>query len=505
MDKIMDVALLPYYEWYATVAYPQYDAACLTVGTYFAPLASHVDSVAAEVGMTSSQFRFILSLFLCVFLSFGLRFTRRGLCRDVTVSMVGLALLYFSLNRTANYCVFAVLVAYMLLGRPVAMVAFTLTYLSWCHIYRMWTAYMSNDADFSAPLMIIVLKCIATCFNVADGRPGAKPSPTAAAALKKKPSLMEFLAFCFFFPGLLVGPVFDFCVYREFRSAPTLKRMLWRELGGKFLWVAFMGVLFVIGDTVMTLEMLNPSALATHWFGMQLLILSVVLCLQRARYYLVWYLAEASFVVCHLPQVTNADFWGTEFASSPASACNRWNHSVASWLQRYIYFRVSGQKKAGALAQLCTFIVSSVWHGFMPGYFFFFVSLSFLVTISKNLRTIFRSILFNPRTNAAGTGSTVPVHGPVTFFMYKFVATVCSILGMSYLGAPFLLMDFGIICRFYNHFAWSGHYLTFALLVASTVGARMVRSGSGSGKAQRKRDQTQEQATAPSGLSKKDQ
>jgi lysophospholipid acyltransferase len=53
-----------------------------------------------------------------------------------------------------------------------------------------------------------------------------------------------------------------------------------------------------------------------------------------------------------------------------------WNISVHEWLKNYVFMRMlpTGSRGKGiAKASFLTMMVSAIWHGFYPGFFFFFL------------------------------------------------------------------------------------------------------------------------------------
>ena len=56
-----------------------------------------------------------------------------------------------------------------------------------------------------------------------------------------------------------------------------------------------------------------------------------------------------------------------------------WNVSTNQWLNTYIYQRLGRTFRAN----LFTYLVSAVWHGFYPGYYFTFVSGAFYTALCR--------------------------------------------------------------------------------------------------------------------------
>lgn len=69
--------------------------------------------------------------------------------------------------------------------------------------------------------------------------------------------------------------------------------------------------------------------------------------------------------------------WGIEFSFRVKDFLDAWNVSVHKWLKYYVFLRMLDSTKRGGVQLkpiLITFLVSAVWHGFYPGYYFFFVA-----------------------------------------------------------------------------------------------------------------------------------
>lgn len=74
-------------------------------------------------------------------------------------------------------------------------------------------------------------------------------------------------------------------------------------------------------------------------------------------------------------RVENIRVWDIEFSYKVQEFFAAWNISVHMWLKHYVFLRMMKKgQKPGLLPILATFVMSAVWHGFYPGYFFFFVS-----------------------------------------------------------------------------------------------------------------------------------
>lgn len=80
--------------------------------------------------------------------------------------------------------------------------------------------FTSQRVDYSAMLMMMVLRISSCSFNFTDGQnPNAKEEldeSLVESSISKIPSFLEYIAFCFYFPALLAGPPFDFKYFQQY-------------------------------------------------------------------------------------------------------------------------------------------------------------------------------------------------------------------------------------------------------------------------------------------------
>lgn len=104
----------------------------------------------------------------------------------------------------------------------------------------------------------------------------------------------------------------------------------------------------------------------------------------RCKYYCVWSLSEGSCILSGFgyngmdtktgqhrwDRLSNYNLRYCELADSYKSLTNNWNIGANHWLKHYVYVRlVPPNTKPTTFAMVITYIVSSVWHGFHPGYY----------------------------------------------------------------------------------------------------------------------------------------
>ena len=132
-----------------------------------------------------------------------------------------------------------------------------------------------------------------------------------------------------------------------------------------------------------------------------------------------------------------------------------WNISVHEWLKYYVYLRLLNNKKRGgtnAFAALMSFSVSAIWHGFYPGFYFFFFG-CFIVDLWNKLalkvfsNELVRSILPEKLRNAC---LTVFYYIPCSYFAIAFkLLNFCDFhpvyMSMSYCVHLFFLLTIPIL------------------------------------------------------------
>lgn len=78
-------------------------------------------------------------------------------------------------------------------------------------------------------------------------------------------------------------------------------------------------------------------------------------------------------------KIESIDFMKFEFSGDIRVKVTHWNMCTQRWLRRYIYERIYTEQELrtnkfkASIAQLITFLLSAVMHGFYPGYYLFFM------------------------------------------------------------------------------------------------------------------------------------
>ena len=156
----------------------------------------------------------------------------------------------------------------------------------------------------------------------------------------------------------------------------------------------------------------------------------------------------------------NGDIAAIELAYSAQDAINNWNLHTSYWLKHYLYLRC---ERPGFLkplvghklyATLVTRLTAAFWHGFYPGYFFFF-GFSVLGSYAEDV--------CRRRVGPWFLKPTAPLHGykPV----YTLIGVVHTFVQVNYYGLAFVQLSLEKTLATWNTCYWCVHVLHVALVL----------------------------------------
>jgi hypothetical protein len=183
----------------------------------------------------------------------------------------------------------------------------------------------------------------------------------------------------------------------------------------------------------------------------------VALFFMRMKYYFAWKNAEGANNIWYAgfegfkknektgeleavgwENANNVDVLSFETAQNIGTSSKSWNKKTSNWLTRYIYFRTGSNLYA-------TYGMSAFWHGFYPGYYFFFLSMPLITACEREGRK-----KLTPRFSSK---------------LWGFICMVTTSVMANYLIQPFQLLSFswGLQALKDNYFF--GHILAVLFLV----------------------------------------
>ncbi|ODV58658.1 lysophospholipid acyltransferase [Ascoidea rubescens DSM 1968] len=387
-------------------------------------------------------------------------------------------------------------------------------HLMYSHIYAQFFIDPNADynenvgVDITGAQMVLVMKLTAFAWNIQDGLILSNPvtAPNCdlteiqkSKAIYKHPSILEYWAYCFFFPSLLTGPAFDYIDYENWltnnlfseipadkRPGKKRKRMIPKS-GRVSLWKAIQGVLWILLwfklTTIFSNKYLFERSFLSKNFFYKIFYLWVLSFTYRLKYYGAWSIAEASCILCGIgfngikinadksisfrwDKVQNIDPIGFETAQNVHIGLEAWNQNTNKWLKNYVYLRIKRKnRRAGFKSTLFTFLTSAMWHGTRPGYYLTFACGAFLQTCGRYYRRYFRPIFIE------SDGKTFKA----TKIYYDILCFLFTQLAFGYLVQPFVILDFNQslyawrTCYYYIHVIILGTFLVFRGPFAKSV------------------------------------
>ncbi|TFK43038.1 MBOAT, membrane-bound O-acyltransferase family-domain-containing protein [Crucibulum laeve] len=352
------------------------------------------------------------------------------------------------------------------------------------HVIRAVYGFSYETMEVTGPQMVLTMKLTTFAWNVWDGRRKAEDLDKwqTAKRVSEYPSLLEFLGYSFYFPGILVGPYLDFAEYRELIAESAfqdeaVKAKLTRRLpaGRKraaytrmVLGLLYLGAFVVLGGKY------NYAAALTPEFAKKSLLYRIAVFqaygpLERAKYYAIWTLTEGASILtglgftgfgpsgkAHWDGAANVKVMQIEFPPNFKVLLDSWNMKTNVWLRECVYKRVTPKgKKPGFRSSMITFFTSAFWHGIASGYYLTFLMGGFVTAAARLARQNIRPLLLPP----AGQ--------PPSIFkrIYDLLGIMVSAMVLNYCASPFILLSARSSFITWHRLGYYGHIVIIGSLV----------------------------------------
>ncbi|XP_070312301.1 lysophospholipid acyltransferase 1 isoform X1 [Odocoileus virginianus] len=353
-------------------------------------------------------------------------------------------------------------------------------YLTICHISRIYIFhYGILTTDFSGPLMIVTQKITTLAFQVHDGlgrRAADLSSEQHRLAVKAKPSFLEYVSYLLNFMSIIAGPCNNFKDYIAFiegrHTHMKLLEVNWKEKGfhslpepsptGAVMHKLCMTLASLL--LFLTLTKTFPvTSLADDWFVHEanfltrLCYLYVVMQASKPKYYFAWTLADAvnnaaGFGFSGVDKngnfswdlLSNLNIWKIETATSFKMYVENWNIQTATWLKRVCYERVPWYPT------VLTFILSALWHGVYPGYYFTFLTGILVTLAARTVRKNYRHYFLSSKALKVA---------------YDIVTWAATQLAVSYTVAPFVMLAVEPTISLYKSMYFYLHIISLLIIL----------------------------------------
>lgn len=409
--------------------------------------------------------------------------------RHVVATLLGLYLaffcfgwyaLHFLVQSGISYCI-------MIIAGVESMhqccFVFALGYLSVCQITRVYIFdYGQYSADFSGPMMIITQKITSLAYEIHDGmfRKDEELTPSQRGlAVRRMPSLLEYVSYTCNFMGILAGPL---CSYKDYIAfiegrAPHMAQSGENgkeEQHGKAepspnaavtekLLVCGLSLLFhlTISSMLPVEYNIDERFQATASWPTKATYLYVSLLAARPKYYFAWTLADAinnaagfgfrgydKNGVARWDLISNLRIQQIEMSTSFKMFLDNWNIQTALWLKRVCY------ERATFSPTVQTFFLSAIWHGVYPGYYLTFLTGVLMTLAARAVRNNFRHYFVEP---------------PQLKLFYDIITWAATQITISYTVVPFVLLSINPSFTFYRSWYYCLHICSILVLLLLPV------------------------------------
>ncbi|XP_052003685.1 lysophospholipid acyltransferase 1-like [Xyrauchen texanus] len=356
-------------------------------------------------------------------------------------------------------------------------------YLTLCQVCRVFIFnYGILSTDFSGPLMIITQKITTLAFQMHDGMCRKKEDlmeDQRRLAVHSKPSLLEYLSYNINFLSVLVGPFSNYKDYVEFIEGqdahhklrrvkasspqqngwdrvpepspvrPVIKKLI--VCVGSLLWFFIITKAFPITYNV------DPHFISEASFFSRLAYAFISIQAARPKFYFAWTLADAvhnaaGFGISGVDNrgevswdlVSNVHIWQIETATSFKSFIDNWNIQTGLWLKSVCYDRAPYYRTP------LTFVLSAIWHGLYPGYYFTFITAIPITFAARAVRRTFRHYFLSSRQLK---------------FCYDVVTWAATQLTICYTVMPFLLLAVEPTMQYYRSMYFHVHIISILAMI----------------------------------------
>lgn len=380
--------------------------------------------------------------------------------------------------------------------------ALQMAHLTYNHAMRKFSGIPVSTIEITAMQMVAVMNLSTFAWDCYDGQIRTEAQCDDAqkkSRITKMPSLLEFLGYAFYFPGVLVGPSTRFCDYRAWStgelfaspkgkekatsSAPaSLPRgRIFASVRELLIGLGFVAIYSVYAPAYSYEKLIGLHGGLSHlaWYQ-KLLWIQVAGFMARTKYYGIWSLTDGACILSGLgyngvDSATGKTLWNRcrnidipkiEFANNWKELLDHWNMNTNVWLRNNVYKRIARPgRKPGFKSTMTTFFTSAFWHGLEPGYYLSFVLAGFMQSAAKLLRRHLRPVFFAQPNVSNPSFSNVLTYSPAQL-AYCTASVIVSQMSLNYAVAPFMLLEFKASIAGWKAVYFYGHIVTFIAILA---------------------------------------
>ncbi|XP_072008561.1 lysophospholipid acyltransferase 1 isoform X2 [Engystomops pustulosus] len=355
-------------------------------------------------------------------------------------------------------------------------------YLTLCQINRVYIFnYGILTTDFSGPLMIVTQKITTLAFQLHDGmckNPGTLSKQQLNESIKGKPNFLEYISYHLNFMSILAGPCSNFNEYIGFIEGRHIQTKLTKVkikddntliepspnkavITKLVICVVSLTVFLTICKAFPLADMLDDKFIDESSLLWKLVYLYISTMACKPKYYFAWTLADAINNAAgygfngidedgnyRWDQISNLNIWNIEMATSFKMYIDNWNIQTAAWLKRVSYDR------APKYCTGLTFLLSAIWHGVYPGYYFTFLTGIPVWWVARGMRKRFRHFFISTKFRKV---------------VYDIITWTVTQLAISYTVAPFFLLATEPTIKLYKSVYFYFHIVVVIALILLSI------------------------------------
>ncbi|XP_036191304.1 lysophospholipid acyltransferase 2 isoform X2 [Myotis myotis] len=345
--------------------------------------------------------------------------------------------------------------------------------VSYCIMTIIGMEHMHN------PMMIMTQKITSLAYEIHDGmfrKDEDLTPPQRDLAVRRMPSLLEYLSYNCNFMGILAGPL---CSYKDYvtfiegrshhvarpgedgREAPPCGGAEPSPTAAVVQKLVVCGLSLLVHLTIsnaLPVEYnIDAHFQATASWPTKVLYLYVSLLAARPKYYFAWTLADAinnaagfgfrgydRHGEARWDLISNLRIQQIEGSTSFKMFLDNWNIQTALWLKRVCYERTTWNPTVQ------TFVLSAIWHGVYPGYYLTFLTGVLMTLAARAMRNNFRHYFLK---------------SPQRKLLYDVVTWAATQVAVSYTVVPFVLLSVKPSFAFYSSWSYCLHIAGLLVLL----------------------------------------
>ncbi|KAH0791972.1 MBOAT family protein [Histomonas meleagridis] len=349
------------------------------------------------------------------------------------------------------------------------------------NLYQKLKACESWDFEVTAIVMILFNRIVITTFNLYDGRQikegkTIKREFAKRLALEKKPSLIDWFAYCLTPMGGNSGPAFEFKIFDYILTVGNRPKISANSKSRKYSIERFFSSIFWSIFNLLFMSKFQISFYSQPWFLRQNVFIRFLLSIictigQLCRYYPAWHPVESAIYetgVCETPLVE--DFYDCsnmgliQLLKTPSVGAwlQVWNHTSHIFFKRYLFYQLKDNGFSYTFSHHSVFVVSALWHGFDPVYLMLLPEV-----VSSSVADQLIQKYFQPNSSSK-----------ISFALYHF----WKIASMSNATSTFWYRTFDSFFFVRKSIGYLGTIMSFSMFIIMNVYAWLMGKKNSSGK-----------------------